>query len=60
MKKAAFRDWTLTKLDKAFGLRQVRVSEVLEEWQGMEIPLSDYERQILTDLQEGILRAGKA
>jgi len=57
MKKAAFRDWTLTKLDKAFGLRQVRV---LEEWQGMEIPLSDYERQILTDLQEGILRAGKA
>ncbi|MCU0450643.1 MAG: hypothetical protein MUC97_12515 [Bernardetiaceae bacterium] len=60
MKKAAFRDWTLTKLDKAFGLKEVRQYEVMTEWQGMEIPLSDYERQVLADLQAGILRAGKA
>jgi hypothetical protein len=60
MKKAAFRDWTFTKLDKAFGLKQIWRSPVMEEWEGMEIPLSDYEQQVLADLQAGILRAGKA
>jgi hypothetical protein len=44
MKKVAFRDWTLTTLDKAFGLKQIWRSPVMEEWEGMEIPLSDYEK----------------
>lgn len=60
MKKNTFKEWTLTKLDKAFGLKQVWKCEVLEDWERMQLPISDYEKQILADLQEGILRAGKA
>ncbi len=58
--KSAFKKWMLDKLDEKFGLKQVRKCQIMEEWENMNMGISDYEKQVLADLQEGILRAGKA
>lgn len=58
--KVPFKKWTLDSLDDAFKLKQVRKCEVMQAWESMEMGISDYEKQVLADLQEGILRAGKA
>jgi hypothetical protein len=47
-----FRQCTLTKLDKLFGLRQVFASPMLEQWLQREMTLSDYEQQTLHELRE--------
>jgi hypothetical protein len=64
MKTSHFREWTLSKLDKAFGLSQVLASEcgVLHAWEAQAgaICISDFERQILLDLQAPLIWAGKA
>ncbi len=58
--KSVFKKWTLDKLDAAFNLKQVRKCKVMDEWESMDMGISEYEKQVLADLQEGILRAGKA
>jgi hypothetical protein len=64
MKTANFKDWTLSKLDKTFGLSQILVSEceVLQTWQARAktVSISDFERQTLLDLQAPLIWAGKA
>ncbi len=64
MKTADFKQWTLTKLDKAFGLNQILVSEckVLQGWQARAeaMEFSEFEKQILLDLQAPLIWAGKA
>jgi hypothetical protein len=60
MKKAAFRDWTLTKLDKAFGLKQAWHSPVMAEWEAMREELTDTEKDVLDLLQAPLVWAGKA
>jgi hypothetical protein len=64
MQTSTFRDWTLTELDKAFGLTTILESEcsVLQAWKAKAaaIVLTDYQRQQLLDLQEPLQWAGKA
>ncbi len=60
MKKAAFRDWTLTKLDKAFGLKQVEECSWLAEWEAMHEEITDTEKYVLDLLQGPLAWAGKA
>ncbi|HEW98883.1 MAG: hypothetical protein DRR16_25015 [Candidatus Parabeggiatoa sp. nov. 3] len=64
MKTANFKEWSLTKLDKTFDLTQILSSEcgVLQSWQARAktIELTEFEQQILLDLQAPLIWAGKA
>ncbi len=55
MKKINFREWTLDKIDDAFGTIQIVSNPTLDEWLSYEYSLSDYEQHFLTDLQEALL-----
>ena len=55
MKKVNFREWTLDKIDDAFGTIQIVSNPTLDEWLSYEYVLSDYEQHFLTDLQEALL-----
>lgn len=52
MGKSTFREWTLTKLDRRFGLKQVRNHAALDEWTRCGSDISDFERKILLMLKE--------
>ncbi|MCP4352962.1 MAG: hypothetical protein GY795_46520, partial [Desulfobacterales bacterium] len=47
-----FKECTLVKLDKTFGLEQIRHSHILQAWLERHADISDRERANLTDLQE--------
>ena len=51
MQAYTFRQCTLTKLDKLFGLRQVFASPLLDQWLQCENTLSDYEQKTLQELR---------
>lgn len=51
MQTYPFRQCTLTKLDKLFGLRQIFASPLLEHWLHQENTLSAYEQQTLQELR---------
>ena len=59
MKKATFKEWTLTKLEKTFGLKQVWESLVMDEWEQMQSEISDIERHVLKLFQAPLIWAGK-
>ena len=46
-----FRQCTLTRLDKLFGLRQVFTSPVLDQWLQQKMVLSEYEQETLQALR---------
>jgi hypothetical protein len=52
MKKTNFRDWTLDKIDIAFGTVQLQKNALLDEWLGYKYRLSAFERRYLKELQE--------
>jgi len=52
MGKSTFRDWTLTRLDRRFGLRQVRTHAALEEWVNGSADISEFEKTALLMLKE--------
>ena len=64
IKKANFRDWTLTKLDKTFGMKQIfpKESVLLQKWKekAQKETISEFEQQTLLNLQEPLQRGGKA
>lgn len=64
LKKANFRDWTLDSLDDTFEMIQIfpKESILLQKWQekAQEQIISDFEKQILLDLQEPLQWGGKA
>lgn len=62
MKQANFRDWTLTQLDKAFGLQQIWDCELLQKWQdkAQNTELSDLDEQVLLKLQKPLIKGGRA
>lgn len=64
MKTTNFRDWTLTKLDKAFSLTQILDTDCfnLQHWQAVaaNIELTDFEQQTLLNLQEPLIWGGKS
>ena len=63
MQIATFKEWTLTKLDHAFGIRQILDMNypLLKNWQDLskKIELTAYEKQQLLDLQEPLQWGGK-
>jgi len=60
MKKATFKEWDLDKLDAEFGLKQIRKCQIMQEWETYPVMVSDYEKQVLGDFQEGLILSGKA
>ena len=52
MGKSTFRDWTLTKLDKRFGLRQVPTHPVLDAWLNGQADISAFEHTFLTAIKQ--------
>lgn len=50
-----FKDCTLVKLDKMFGLRQVLADAALAQWLGRQAEISEIERQSLALFQEELL-----
>jgi hypothetical protein len=60
MKKATFKDWTLTTLDDAFGLQQIWECSLLAQWQNSEVEINDFEKTNLLLLQKSLVRGGRA
>lgn len=52
MGKSSFCEWTLTKLDKRFGLRQVSRLPALDDWQNAQSDMTEVERALLLHLKE--------
>ena len=50
-----FREWTLVKLDRTYGMKQVRTHPALENWLNSPADISDFERQTLLTLQENLI-----
>lgn len=63
MKKLTFKDWTLTELDLAFGIKQIYDLEhgELKIWQDLaaQLPISDFEELTLLRLQKPLKWGGK-
>lgn len=60
MKKANFKDWTLTQLDKTFGLTQIWQCDLLSKWQQAEVEITAFEKESLLNFQEVLIRGGRA
>jgi hypothetical protein len=50
--QTTFNDWTLTSLDKAFALKQMRHLPVLDNLLAFPYECDDYEKRYLNDLRE--------
>jgi hypothetical protein len=63
MQIATFKEWTLTKLDNAFGIKQILETECLfmQKWQDLSktMEITDLERQVLIRLQKPLQWGGK-
>ncbi len=55
MKTSNFRDWELDGLDSAFGLRQVRESQVLDSWLATPCAVTEFERTFLLRLRKTLI-----
>ena len=62
MKKKAFQNWTLTRLEKTFDLTQNFDDDypLLKNWQQIDFEISDFEKQLVLDLQQPLIWAGKS
>ncbi len=63
MQTATFKEWTLTKLDNAFGIKQILDTDCLfmQNWQALSqlMEITDLERQVLIRLQKPLQWGGK-
>jgi len=60
MQKATFKDWTLTTLEDALGIKQIWQSELLEQWEHADIEINEFEKTTLLHLQKSLIRGGRA
>lgn len=60
MKSATFKEWTLTKLDEAFGLQQIWECNVLQQWEANDTQINDFEKTNLLYFQKSLIRSGRA
>ena len=60
MKKVTFKELTLTKIEKLFGLRQVWTSAILKEWENMPAEITEAEKDFLEVLRDRVQKGGKA
>ncbi len=58
MAKTTFREWTVEKLEKAFGLQQVRTHPLIEQLYSFSHEMSEFERNYLLKLQNNYLDFG--
>ena len=58
MIKSNFREWTLTKVTRAFGIKQSFKNTLLDEWMAFTYEINDFERQYLLQLQETLALGG--
>jgi hypothetical protein len=58
MKKINFRDWTIEKVEDAFGLEQVPEQPLLDRLIGFQYEISDFEKKALLKLQNNYKRRG--
>ena len=56
---ATFKDWTLTTLEKTFGLTQVWQSDLLDTWQKMPCKISRTDKTILLKFQRVLVHGGR-
>ena len=54
----SFKDCTLAKLEKSFGLEQVSHSPDLQAWLAGAAEISEFERRMLSSLQENLMLNG--
>jgi hypothetical protein len=63
MQTATFKEWTLTKLDNAFGIQQILATDCLfmQKWQDLSktMEITDLEKQVLIRLQKPLQWGGK-
>jgi len=59
MPTATFKDWTLTTLEKAFDLKQVWQSDLLDTWQKMPCKISRTDKTILLKFQRVLVHGGR-
>src|SRR5574343_608172 len=59
MQTATFKDWTLNRLDKAFGLKQVWQSDLIDQWLDLPYQITETEKSNLLDLQQVLIRGGQ-
>jgi hypothetical protein len=50
--KSNFREWTLDKIDEAFGMEQVWEMPLLTQWLGFQHQITPFEQQYLHQMQE--------
>jgi len=60
MKKAIFKDWTLTTLEDAFGLKQVWNSDLLQQWKNYKTEITEIEKNNLLYIQKALILGGRA
>jgi len=59
MQTITFKDWTLNRLDKALGLKQIWQSDLLDNWLSYPCEINDVEKNSLLKLQKNIARGGQ-
>jgi len=60
MKQVSFKNWTLTSLEKAFGLQEVWQSERLDHWQQADTEITEFDKKVIHHLQKSLIRGGRA
>jgi hypothetical protein len=60
MKQATFKDWTLTSLDNAFGLKQIWQSNLMDNWTKADCELTEIDKEVIFHLQLSLIRGGRA
>ena len=50
--KSNFREWTLDKIDEAFGTTQLWKMPLLDQWLDYQYEINDFERRYLLQMQD--------
>lgn len=59
MQTATFKQWNLSALEKAFDLKQVWQSGLLDAWQNIPCEISEIDKNSLLKLQNVLIRGGQ-
>lgn len=60
MKSSDFREWTLDKIDDAFGCEMVRRLPSLDSWLSFKYELNDFEKKYLSILRDNYFWGGES
>ncbi len=59
MPTATFKEWSLSALEKAFGLKQIWQSDLLDAWRQMPYEINETDKNSLLKLQAVLIRGGQ-